>query len=260
METLRQKLTRGDVTIVFGMGRLMHYNLIQAIGMNGGFDAVWFDLEHVGNSIEQLEIGAMAARSQGMDSFVRLAPTDYSVISRSLECGASGVMAAQVRTAAEAEQVVRWSKYAPRGVRGLNVSSYDGRFGLAPLSEHVERANKETLVIIQIETLESLDHLDGIASIPEVDMLFIGPSDLSQALGVTGDFWNPKCLEALDKVAAACAKHGTHWGCLPPDPKYAARAVEHGCKLLSITSDLRLLNLGIKAVKDNYKDFLKGVS
>ena len=257
METLRQKLSRGEVTVVCGMGRLMHYNLIQVIGVHGGFDALWFDLEHVGNSIEQLEIGALAARSQGMDCFVRLAPTDYSVISRSLECGASGIMAAQIRTAAEAEQVVRWSKYAPRGIRGLNVSSYDGRFGTVPLPDHVERANKETLVFIQIETLESLDQLDQIAAIPEVDLLFIGPSDLSQALGVTGDFWHPKCLEALDKVAAACKKHGTHWGCLPPDPKYAARAVENGCKLLSITSDLRLVNLGIKALKETYKDFLR---
>ena len=257
METLRQKLTRGDVAVVCGMGRLLHYNLIQMIGMHGGFDALWFDLEHVGNSIEQLEVAALAARSQGMDSFVRLAPTDYSVISRSLECGSSGIMAAQIRTADEAEQVVRWSKYAPRGVRGLNVSSYDGRFGLAPLAEHVERANRETLVIIQIETLESLGQLEQIAAIPEVDMLFIGPSDLSQALGVTGDFWNPKCLEAIDAVAAACKKHGTLWGCLPPDPKYAARAVENGCKLLSITSDLRLVNLGIKALKETYKDFLR---
>lgn len=257
METLRQKLDRGDVTIVCGMGRLMHYNIIQMIGIHGGFDALWFDLEHVGNSIEQLEVGALAARSQGMDCFVRLAPTDYSVVSRSLECGASGIMAAQIRTAAEAEQVVRWSKYAPRGVRGLNVSSYDGRFGTIPLAQHVEQANRETLVIIQIETLESLDHLDEIASIPEVDLLFIGPSDLSQALGVTGDFWHPKCIEALDRVADACHRNNTAWGCLPPDPKYAARAVEHGCQLLSITSDVRLLNLGIKAVKDNYQQFLK---
>jgi len=239
------------------MGRLLHHNLIQVIGVNGGFDALWFDLEHVGNSIEQLEVAAMAARSQGMDCFVRLPPTDYSIIGRSLECGASGIMAAQVRSGAEAEQIVRWSKYAPRGVRGLNVSSYDGRFGLVPLAQHVERANRETLVIIQIETREALDQLDEIASIPEVDLLFIGPSDLSQALGVTGDFWHPKCLEALDHVAAACRRHNTAWGCLPPDPKYAARCVENGCQMLSITSDVRLLNLGIKAVKENYQQFLK---
>lgn len=257
MGILRQKLERGEVAIACGVGRFLHHNFLQALGMQGGFDAVWFDMEHVGNSIEQLEIGTLAARSQGLDSFVRLPPTDYSIVSRSLESGASGIMAAQVRSAQQTEEIVQWAKYAPRGWRGLNTGSYDARFGTVPAKEHCERANKETLVFIQIEAVEALEECEAIAAVPGVDMLFVGPADLSQALGVTGDFWNPKCLEGVERVAAACRRQGKWWGIVPPDPKYAAMCVEKGCQLLSITSDGRLWNAGIQQVKGLYKDFLK---
>lgn len=256
VETLRQRLARNEVAIVCGVGRTLHHNFLQMLGMHGGFHGVWFDMEHVGNSIEQLEIGTLAVRSQGMDCFVRIPPTDYSMVSRSLESGASGVMIAQVRSAQQTEEIVQWAKYAPRGWRGLNTASYDARFGLVSAKDHCAKANQETLVIIQIETREAVEQCEQIAAVPGVDLLFIGPSDLSQALGVTGDFWNPKCLEAVDHVAESCRRQGKPWGVLPPDPKYAARCIERGCKMLSIASDCRILNAGIQHYKDLYREFL----
>jgi len=182
------------------MGRVMHHNVINMIGMNGGFDGLWLDHEHVGFSMENLEIATAVARSQNLDCFVRIAPTDYALFTKCLEAGAGGVMAAMVYSAEQAEQIVRWTKFAPRGQRGLNVSGFDGRFTLTPLAKFTQEANEKNWVAIQIETLSSVECVDEIAAIDGVDLLFVGPSDLSQALGVTGDFMHPKCQEAIDKV------------------------------------------------------------
>ena len=98
---LKELLGQGRLVKVFGVGQLCHPKLIEIVGQAGGFDAVWLDQEHAGLSTGQIEQAALAARATGLDSFVRLAPTDYATVMRPLEAGAGGVMAAQVRGAAQ---------------------------------------------------------------------------------------------------------------------------------------------------------------
>ncbi|RPI91103.1 MAG: host specificity protein [Planctomycetaceae bacterium] len=259
MQTIKQRLSQGEVLMVAAAGRIVHHNYLQMIGMHGGFQAVWFDLEHMDYPTEKLEIGTLACRSQGMDTFVRLAPTDYAAITRVLEAGAGGVMAAQVRSAAEAEQVVRWAKFFPRGCRGLNTAGFDARFATIPLAQFAEQANRDSFVAIQIETVEALDEVHEIAAIDGVDLVFLGPADMSQSLGVTGDFMNPKCLAAMDRISAACAAAGKPWGVVPVNPEYAEMCVDKGCKMLSVGADVRIINAGIESVKKSYSRFFLGL-
>lgn len=254
-DSIKTRLGRGELLMVAACGRIVHHNLLQMIGMHGGFQAVWFDLEHMDYPTEKLEIGTLACRSQGMDTFVRLAPTDYASVTRALEAGAGGVMAAQVRSAAEAEQFVQWAKFMPRGCRGLNTAGFDARFATVPAAKFAEQANRETFVAIQIETAEALEQVDQIAAIDGVDLIFLGPADMSQNLGVIGDFMNPKCLAAIDRISAACAKHKKPWGVVPVNPDYAAMCVEKGCKMLSVGAEVRIINAGIEAVKKLYGKF-----
>ena len=254
-DTIKQRLARNEVMVIAAAGRVMHHNIIQMIGIHGGFHAIWFDLEHMDYSTEKLEIGTLAARSQGMDSFVRLAPTDYASVTRVLEAGAGGVMAAQIRSAAEAEEFVKWAKFAPRGWRGLNTVGWDAQFARIPPAQFAEKANRESFVAIQIETAEALQDCDAIAAIDGVDLLFVGPADLSQNLGVIGDFMNPKCLAALDRVSAACKKHGKPWGVVPINPEYAAMCIEKGCRMISVCHDVKIINAGIESIKSTYKKY-----
>src|ERR1044071_4825964 len=110
---LKERLAQGKLVRVFGMGQLCHPKFVDIIGQHGGYDAVWLDQEHAGLSIAQIEQACLAARAVGIDSFVRLAPTDYATVMRPLEAGAGGIMAAQVRSAQEAADVVRWSLFHP---------------------------------------------------------------------------------------------------------------------------------------------------
>src|SRR5437763_15451994 len=141
---LKELLAQNKLVRVFGMGQLCHPKLVDIIGMHGGYDAVWLDQEHAGISIAQIEQACLAARAVGLDSFVRLAPTDYATVMRPLEAGAGGVMAAQVRDARQARDVVRWAKFHPIGLRGVNGTGVDGRYGTIPMAEYFEKANAET--------------------------------------------------------------------------------------------------------------------
>lgn len=255
MQRTKEKLARGEVVRTVGIGRVLHHNVIHMIGFNGGFDCLWFDHEHVGFSMEKLEIACTAARSQNLDCFVRIAPTDYALVTKCLEAGAGGVMAAMVSSPQQAEEIVRWSKFAPRGSRGLNNGGFDGRFSLLPQAKFVQEANETSWLAIQIETLGALDSVDDIAAIDGVDLLFVGPSDLSQALGVTGDFMHPKCQAAIDKVAAACRKHDKPWGAVTPTPEHCEMMHSKGCRMLSMTNDARFMQAGLNAVKANFAKF-----
>ncbi|MGQ0637044.1 MAG: HpcH/HpaI aldolase family protein [Planctomycetaceae bacterium] len=257
METIKQRLNRGELLLVASAGRILHHNLLQMIGLRGGFHAVWLDLEHMDHSTEKIEVATLACRSQGLDTFVRLPPTDYAIITRALEAGAGGVMAAQVRSAAQVDEIVRWAKFHPRGCRGLNTAGWDARFATIAPKPFAEQANRESFIAIQIETLDALNEVETIAAVDGVDLLFLGPADMSQSLGVIGEFTHPHCIAAIDRIAAACASAGKPWGVLPPNPEYAAMCVDKGCRMLSIGADLKIVNAGIDAVKSQYARFFK---
>ena len=134
---------------------------------------------------------------------VRVTTNDPPTILRYLDTGAHGAHIPWVNSAAEAERAVQSVKYSPRGMRGL-AGSRASEWGLRePLSAYVERANRETLVVIQIETQDAVDAIDDYLAIDGVDVLFLGPTDLSQSLGHPGDLRHPDVLAALERVADA---------------------------------------------------------
>ena len=252
MAPLRQRIVDGERLNVFAVGRMFHPNVIHFLGMRGGFDCFWMDVEHAGLTVADMEVAAAAGRAHGLECFARIPPTDYATLTRCLESGVAGVMAAQIETAAQAEEIVTWAKFHPRGRRGLNPLGHDGRFGTEPLAEFTERTNRESFVAIQIETAGALDEVADIAANDGVDLLFVGPSDLSQALGVVGQFTHDRMREALDTVAAACSSNGKHWGAVAPNPEFAALLVERGCTMISAVNDVKLVAAGEAALKEAF--------
>jgi 2-dehydro-3-deoxyglucarate aldolase/4-hydroxy-2-oxoheptanedioate aldolase len=255
MAQIKRMLSEGKVVRVFGLGQLFSPKLIEVLGEHGGFDALWLDHEHAGLTLKEIELAVMAARGYGIDHFVRLPATDYATVMRPLEAGAGGLMFSMVGSAAEAEQAVRWAKFWPRGERGLNGGNRDGRFGLTPLAEYAAKANAESFIGVQIETAAALASLKDIAAVPDVDLLFVGPSDLSQVLGVTGDFENPKCLEAIETIARVCADAKKPWGIFSRGPEYSARMRDWGCQLFVVGADLHVVHAGIRSLKERYAAF-----
>ena len=243
---------------VFCTGRLVHPVSIQMFGLAGGYDGFWLDAEHAGISTDQITMAALVGRACGLGSFVRMPVTNYAAVTQALESGVDGVMAAQVGSAAEAEKFVTWAKFAPRGVRGLNTQGADANFTHKSQLELAHDANRDHFVAIQVETLGALEDADAIARIDGVDLLFVGPADLSQALGVIGQPDHEKVWAAIDRVAEACRRHGKAWGIVPASPAYADRCAQKGCRMITVGSDVAAMRLGVQALKTMYASQFSG--
>lgn len=252
---IKRKLAAGELVKVFSIARVLHPTVVEMFGLGGGYDGMWVDQEHGGATYEQIHTLSLAARANRLDCFVRMAPTGYSAVTQCLEAGAGGVMAAQIHSADEARQFLEWAHFPPLGKRGLNTGGSDGRYTHRTPREFVEAAVDETFVGIQIETAGALEQVDAIAQLPGLDLLFVGPSDLSLSIGHVGEFHSDPMWEAMQTIADAANRHGVPWAVLPPDPKFALRAVELGCRMLSIANDPLIMRRGIEAFQANYDAF-----
>lgn len=251
-QTFKQLLQTDELIRVFALARIPHPIVVDLFGLAGGYHGFWLDQEHGGLTPDQIVNTSMAARANGMDCFVRVAPEGYWVVSHSLESGAGGVMAAQITSAPHAEEFVRWAKFAPRGQRGFNTSGRDAHYTHKPPLQFAEDANRDSFVAIQIETLGALEDADAIAAIDGVDMLFVGPADMSQSLGCVGQYEHEKVWDAIDRVAAACRNHGKHWGTLPASPEFADKSIDRGCRMLTLGNEALTIRRGIESLKSTF--------
>jgi 2-dehydro-3-deoxyglucarate aldolase/4-hydroxy-2-oxoheptanedioate aldolase len=254
---LKAALVQGKLVRVFCVGHLCSPKMIEIIGQQGGYDAVWLDQEHIALPLAQIEEAARAAKGCGLDSFVRLVASDYAAVMRPLEAGAGGIMAAQVRSASQVEEIVRWAKFFPRGTRGFNSSGADGRYGTVPMGDYLKQANAETFVAIQIEHRDAVDDVEAIAAVKDVDVLFIGPADLTISMGIPGEWSHPRFWEAVERVARAAGNHGIHWAMLPFDASSARRCLDLGCRMLSLGMDVWMVQKGVKAFEAEYSEFFR---
>lgn len=202
-----------------------------------GFDFLVLDGEHGTLEPRECENMVRAAELRGATPVVRVPTNQPPVILRFLDTGAQGVHVPLVASAADADAAVRAVKYGPRGGRGLagvRAASYGQ---VEPLAEYVRRANEETLVVVQIETRQALDEVEAIAAVDGVDVVFVGPTDLSQALGVTGETAHPQLEEAFERVAAAVAPSAAALGVLVADEEGARAWRERGARYIAFTVD-----------------------
>ncbi|MFO0958673.1 MAG: aldolase/citrate lyase family protein [Isosphaeraceae bacterium] len=250
MPTIKKKLAEGGTVRLFGVGQLFSPKLIEIIGRHGEFDGLWLDAEHSGLTMAEIALATLAANASGLDHFVRMPPTDYATVMRTLEAGSHGLMFSMMKGPEDVEQAVRWAKFWPRGERGMNGGNRDGGFGLEPLGDYVRRANAETFLGVQIETASAIASAAEIAAVPDVDLLFVGPADISQVLGVPGDFENPRCLETIQGIAKACEKAGKPWGIVPRGPEYARRMADWGCRMFVLAFDHQAMHAGIRAARN----------
>src|SRR5262249_3600222 len=141
------------------------------------------------------------------------------------------------------------------GLRGVNGTGVDGRYGGYGGVDYFRRANAETVVGVQIERIEALEDVERIAAVAGLDFLFIGPGDLSQSLGVPGEWEHPKMWQAVERVAKAARVNRVPWAILPRDAAHARRCVEAGCRMLSLGIDAWFLQKGVAAFKKDFQEF-----
>jgi 4-hydroxy-2-oxoheptanedioate aldolase len=184
-------------------------SLTSPVGLlaDAGFDFLLFDTQHGPVEIKELQHQLRAMRGKKAIPIVRVGDNYQDQICYALDIGAKGIIVPMVNSKEEAEHVVRCCKYPPEGIR--SAAGMRGEWGeFEDFTEYMSAVNEELLIIPMIETLKALKNLDEILSVPGIDVLLVGPSDLSIALGIALDYLNPKYQETLDKIAEACNDAG----------------------------------------------------
>lgn len=219
-----------------------------------GFDFIISDGEHGFVEPRDAEHMARACEGQGVTSVVRVATNQPHIVLRMMDTGAQGCQVPWVNTAAEAEAAIQAIKYGPRGKRGLAGVVRPADHGQrTPLTEYVQTSNQETLSVIQVETITGVENLEQIVKVPDIDVIFIGPTDLSNSLGVAGQVNHPSVQAAIERIFEVVLASGIKVGIQVPTAEAALKWRERGARYITIQLET-LIKPGIQA----YLNAVKG--
>ena len=214
---------------------------IAQVCKNAGAEFVLFDMEHTGLGFETLKTQFALCRGLPLVPMVRVPRGEYHFIARALDVGALGVMVPMVNTAEEARQIVACTRYPPQGRRGAAFGFAHDDYEHGDVVAKVAALNARTLVIAQIETQEGLDNVEAIAAVPGVDALWVGHFDLTNFMGIPGQFKNRDYLAAIDRIVAACEAHGKTPAFLATDDDWARDYAAKGFRLMAYGVDQAML-------------------
>jgi len=217
-----------------------------------GFDAIWFDMEHHGYSLETVTTSLRASRVGRTDGMTRPAKGEFMRMGRMLEAGAAGILYPRCSGADEAREVVRWAKFAPLGERGFDGGNPDMPYCTMDMAEYVKFANDNTWIAAQIEDQGAVDNAEAIAAVPGIDLLFFGPGDFSVLSGHPGQFNHPKSQAAIEKIAKAAKNTGKHWGMPAGSPERAKELIDMGARFVAHGADIIHIKNALEKIQ---KDF-----
>jgi len=250
--TLKSRLSAGEIvfgTMVFEFDSPGLARIVAAAGA----DFIILDMEHSGWGVETIKRQIAHAHGAGLTPLVNPPGDAHDFICRPLDLGAAGIMVPVVETRAQAEAIVRATRYPPTGTRGAAFGVAHDGYIVGDVAATMAAANEHTLVIVKIETETGAGNADAIMSVPGVDVGFVGHTDLSVSLGIPGRFADPAFIAARDTVVAACRKHGKAAGCLVATPDLGRDWIAAGFGLVTYLGDIWLLGNALRSGLDSMR-------
>jgi 4-hydroxy-2-oxoheptanedioate aldolase len=255
MNWIKKRILNGE--LLSGMFLNLGAGCVAQMAGRAGLDWVLIDMEHGLIDYSSLASYIQAANAGGAAPVVRVMANSAEHFKKALDLGASGIMVPQVNTADEARMAARYLRYPPAGVRGMTRTNWASSFGFDS-KEYLREANDNLLLAVQIETAEGVSNAAEIAAVDGVDVLFVGPSDLSCSLGVACDLKNSMLKECIEGILAAARKYGKNAGILIKDPSGLAFAVQNGFMLVAMGTDIGIVKDGITEIAEMFKNCKKG--
>ncbi len=212
-----------------------------------GFDFVIIDREHGNISAQECEIMVRAAEVSNTMPFVRVPDNDRSSILKTLDMGGMGIQVPMINNKEDAQKAVDFAKYSSKeNSRGLTFSTRAAKYGISVNKDkHIEDSNRESLVVVQIETRKAIENLQEILTVEGVDVVFIGPSDLSQSLGYPGQVDHPEVDKTIRKTIEEIVKAGKTPGVFLGNIKDAEKWIGMGVKYLACGGP-SIMSMGIR--------------
>jgi 2-keto-3-deoxy-L-rhamnonate aldolase RhmA len=251
LNKLKKKLADGEVAYGSWFS-IFHEGAAEALA-GSGLDWILIDTEHRAANPETVAKLVEKIGNKGATSLIRVAWNNIWLIKQALDTGAYGIVVPWVRSADEAAKAVEFTRYMPEGLRGSMPMVAANVWGVTP-GEYLVKANDNIFVCIQIENWEAVEDIDKICAIPGVDAVMIGPGDLSASLGVRGETWHPKVMDAIDKVLAACKKTSVAPGiAFGKDLEHTKKLAEDGFTFIGAGADGGFMVQGVKTTLDALK-------
>ena len=245
----KQALRAGRTQI--GLWNSLCSNLASEVIAGAGFDWILLDTEHAPNELP-IVFSQLQAMARGTAApVIRPAWNDMVILKRLLDIGAQNLLIPYIQTEAEARAAVAATRYPPQGVRGVAVLYRANDYGR--VKDYYQRVAEELCVLVQIETRAGLDNIEAIAAVEGVDGLFIGPSDLSAALGHLGNAAHPEVRAAIENACVRIRKAGKPAGILAPVEADARHWLSKGFTFVAVGSDLGLLARQSEALAAKFK-------
>ena len=221
---------------------------IPIILKNTGCEFIIFDMEHGGLSLEQFKILSIISNANKIAPFLRIPEINYNYIARALDLGALGIMVPMVNTPDDAIKIVQSSKYPPKGKRGAGFGFvHDNYINQNPLS-YIEKANNSLINIIQIETKIALENVKEIASINGVDCIWVGHFDLTNFLGIPGNFSSKKYLNAINEIVDAAVTHKKSLGIMVNNKQELETYYKLGFNMIAVGTEMNILSRSISQI------------
>lgn len=235
---LKQRLKNGE-TITGSFITMGSPDVTEIIAM-AGFDFLVIDTEHGPMSVESALHLVRASEVRGVPAVLRVTNAHDTTILRALDIGAAGVQVPQVNTAAAAREVVEASHYHPVGHRGLAMPRA-ADYGALTVKEYFQRSLEQTLVIAQCESAEGLENIEAVAEVPGIDVIFLGPFDLSHSLGIPGEVEDPRIKEAERRIVEVCERNGKAAGIFAVNGAAGRQRIMQGFRYVTVATDALLL-------------------
>ena len=221
---------------------------IPIILKNAGCQFIIFDMEHGGLSLEQFKTLAIISNSNGISPLIRIPEVNYNYVARALDLGAAGIMAPMVNTYEEALNIVQSSKYPPNGVRGAGFGfAHDNYKNESPLS-YINTANSNLINIIQIESKQALENVEEIAAIDGVDCLWVGHFDLTNFLGIPGQFGSDIYFNSIKRVVAAAKLNKKSLGIMVNNQDELKMYSDFGFNMIAVGTEMSILSRSISQI------------
>ncbi|HLB54181.1 MAG TPA: aldolase/citrate lyase family protein [Gemmatimonadales bacterium] len=242
---LRAKLAEGRTVVGTMLVEIRQPSVMDLLA-NAGLDFVLIDSEHGPFSIGTIADLSRAGRSAGVTPIVRIPELTYSHITQPLDAGAQGIMLPRVTGPEQIAFCLECMKYMPQGRRGVVLARGHTGFRAGPLTETLAAMNRETFLVVQIETAEAVSRLEELLAVPGVDAALVGPTDLSVALGVPGQMDHPTLVAAIERAVAACEAHGVVPAIHTNDVTMSAAWARRGMRMVSNNSEAGSLMAGVR--------------
>ena len=255
-ERLRQRIGAGNFAMGTFIVELRTPDIVRFLAQSK-YDFILVDNEHGYWNPLDIAQHIDAAKRWDICSLVRVSSADRGEIMRALDAGAEGVMVPMVRTVEDVERIVEYSKYPPLGQRGAHFARPHSAFTPPEdIRRYMDNTNEQHLTIVQIETQEAVDRIDEIAAVPGVDALYLGPGDLSVALGIPGQVEDPRILEVAERIVAACKEHGKIAGSHFVSTSMLEKIRARGMQLGGFGAAVRMLQFGVEEMAQRARSVL----